>query len=95
MCKPEQDEIAHEAIKEHAIVSLNLRETGALENDLPHRLGSDERIPLNEAEIEKVLIEARALTGESSIQVDDFLSRVDSLTTKYPDSRQVKKGSLL
>ena len=89
-------EIAHEAIKEHAIASaLNLRETGALENDLPHRLGSDERIPLNEAEIEKVLIEARALTGESSRQVDDFLSRVDSLTMKYPDSRQVKKGSLL
>ncbi len=89
-------EVAHEAIKEHAIASaLALRETGSAENDLPERLGNDSRIPLDASEINSVLDKARALTGESNVQVDSFAKRVENLITKFPESKTIKKTTLI
>ncbi|MEE3234536.1 MAG: adenylosuccinate lyase [Candidatus Latescibacterota bacterium] len=89
-------ETVHEAIKEHAIAAaLTLRETGTAENDLPERLGQDSRIPLTASEIDTVLEEARTLTGESKSQVQSFVGRVNQLTSMFPASKQIKKGSLI
>ena len=89
-------EAAHEAIKEHAIsAALTLRDTGAAENDLPQRLGDDERIPLTASEINGVLEEARTLTGESDSQVESFLRRVNQLSQRFPESRHITKSSLI
>ena len=88
-------EQAHEAIKEHAVATaLSLRE-GQPENDLPERLASDARFPLDTAEIKAVLDRSRSLTGLAHRQVDQFTQTAEKLVEQYPEALEIKKGRLL
>lgn len=89
-------EQAHEAIKEHALATaLAMREQGLSDNDLADRLGSDERIPLNQQEITIILSQSRNLTGMASQQVESFAHKVESLGIDYPEAHRIEKGRLL
>ena len=89
-------EQAHEAIKEHALATaLAMREQGLSNNDLAGRLAADDRIPLNESEINQILSQNRNLTGMASQQVDTFVRAVNELISAFPEALSIEKGRLL
>ena len=89
-------EQAHEAIKEHALATaLAMREQGLSNNDLAGRLAADDRIPLNESEINQILSQNRNLTGMASQQVDTFVRTVNEVISAYPEALSIEKGRLL
>ncbi len=80
-------EQAHEVIKHHAVaVALEMRQKGARENDLVARLGSDERIPLDAAQITELLRQPIEFTGTAASQVQAFGRRVAAIAEKYPQA---------
>jgi adenylosuccinate lyase len=78
-------EVAHEAIKEHAVaVALAMREKAAAENDLFDRLAGDARLPLTRAEIDALVADRSAFTGAASAQVEAVARRVAEVVRRYP-----------
>jgi adenylosuccinate lyase len=89
-------ETAHEAIKEHAVaVALQMREQGALTNDLIARLGADSRIPLDESELKALLGRPLEFVGAAPEQALAFVSRVEAISEKYPDAAKYRPESML
>jgi len=88
-------EQVHEAVKEHAVaVALRMRE-GAAENDLATRLGRDDRLPLTESEIDRILSRSQDFVGRAAEQVEAFARQVEALERRYPEAGQVEKGRML
>lgn len=57
-------EVAHEAIKEHAVASaLAMREQGAERNELLDKLAADDRIPLDRGELDALMADKLSFTG--------------------------------
>ncbi|HEY5051104.1 MAG TPA: adenylosuccinate lyase, partial [Acidothermaceae bacterium] len=80
-------EVAHEAIKEHAIaVALAMREKGIDHNDLFERLAADDRLQLTDADIASLLSSPLAFTGAATAQVAAFCDQVALVTARYPDA---------
>ncbi|HEV7897168.1 MAG TPA: adenylosuccinate lyase [Planosporangium sp.] len=80
-------EVAHEAIKEHAIaVALAMREKGQGENDLYERLAADSRLRLSRAEIDSLVSDPSAFTGAASTQVRAVADRVAEVVARHPDA---------
>ncbi|NNE74095.1 MAG: adenylosuccinate lyase [Acidimicrobiales bacterium] len=80
-------EVAHEAIKEHAVaVALEMREAGLVDNDLFARLAKDDRLPLTEAELIDAVGDPLDLAGMAEDQVAAFVQRVEALIEQYPDA---------
>jgi adenylosuccinate lyase len=80
-------EIAHEAIKEHAVVmALDMREAGADRNDLLDRLAADERLGLGRAELDALLASPLEFTGAATDQVAEVVRRVDQIAAAHPDA---------
>jgi adenylosuccinate lyase len=80
-------EQAHEVIKHHAVaVALEMRQQGARQNDLITRLGNDDRIPLDQAELTRLLQRPIEFTGTASSQVQAFVRRVETVASKYPEA---------
>ncbi len=80
-------EVAHEAIKEHAIaVALAMREKGSAENDLFDRLAADSRLGLTRAEIDSLVADRAAFTGAAPAQVHAVADRVAEVVAKHPDA---------
>jgi adenylosuccinate lyase len=78
-------EIAHEAIKEHAVaVALAMREKAAAENDLFDRLAGDPRLGLTRAEIDALVADRQAFAGAASAQVEAVAARVAEVVRQYP-----------
>lgn len=89
-------ETAHSIIKEHAIATLNdLRAGKSTENDLIARLANDSRIKLSKDQLETILRSNPAQFGAASLQVDDFISKVDSLVNKFPQAANYLPGTIL
>ncbi|MFW6287010.1 MAG: adenylosuccinate lyase, partial [Candidatus Sumerlaeota bacterium] len=89
-------EAAHEAIKEHAVaVAREMREAGLKENDLPRRLGDDERIPLETSEIEAILAETERFTGAAADQGEAVASQIDNIVKIYVDAAAYEPGDIL
>jgi adenylosuccinate lyase len=89
-------EQAHEAIKEHAVATVKDLRNGNIEkNDLVQRLADDDRIPLDEAQIQAVIDDAATLTGTATDQVDAFSEAVENLAERYPDAANIEAGSIL
>ncbi|MDX1621315.1 MAG: adenylosuccinate lyase [Nitriliruptorales bacterium] len=89
-------EVAHEAIKEHAVaVALAMREHGAEHNDLVARLGADDRIPLDAGELESLLSEPIGFTGRALEQVAEFTARVEALVDEWPEAAAYRPGAIL
>ncbi len=89
-------EAAHEAIKIHAVaVAREMREAGLKENDLPRRLGDDERIPLSESEINAILDETDRFTGAAQEQGEAIAKQIDEIAKQYPEASAYEPGDIL
>jgi adenylosuccinate lyase len=78
-------EVAHEAIKKHAIASaLNMRE-GKLQ-DLISRLASEKVLNLSEAELNNLLTEPLSFVGLAQQQVSNIAEKVAVIVKKYPQA---------
>jgi adenylosuccinate lyase len=80
-------EVAHEAIKEHAVaVALAMREKGTSDNDLFDRLAADARLGLTRAEIDALVADRSAFTGLASAQVAAVAARVAGVVAAHPEA---------
>jgi adenylosuccinate lyase len=88
-------EVAHEAIKEHAVaVALGLRE-GAAVNDLFDRLAADERLGLTRADIDQLVADPIAFTGAATAQVTEVVRRVGEVAAKHPEAAAYTPDEIL
>lgn len=89
-------EVAHEAIKEHAVsVALAMRETGQVDNDLLDRLAGDARLQLTRDELEALIAEPLAFTGAAASQVRAVANRVAMIVEAQPDAAAYSPGDIL
>jgi len=78
-------EVAHEAIKKHAIAAaLNMRE--GKPQDLISRLASEKVLNLTEAELNNLLTEPLSFVGLAQQQVSDIAEKVALIVKKYPQA---------
>lgn len=88
-------ETAHEVIKENAVaVALNMRENGG-NQDLIQRLAADDRLPMDAAELERVLEDKHAFIGAAESQVSQVLNRIKALVGEHPKAAAYKPGEIL
>ncbi|MDI5961859.1 adenylosuccinate lyase [Streptomyces sp. SL13] len=89
-------EVAHEAIKEHAVASaLAMREKGAERNELLDRLAEDERIPLDRAGLDALMADRLSFTGAAAAQVGAVVAKVDEVAARYPRAAAYTPGAIL
>jgi adenylosuccinate lyase len=78
-------EVAHEAIKKHAIASaLSMRE--GKPQDLISRLASEKVLNLTEVELNSLLTEPLSFVGLAQQQVSDIAEKVALIVKKYPQA---------
>ncbi|HHT13877.1 MAG TPA: adenylosuccinate lyase [Propionibacterium sp.] len=88
-------EVAHEAIKEHAVgVALDLRK-GARTNDLLDRLASDERLGLTREELDGLVVSPLELAGTAQAQVARIAEQVGRIVEANPAAAAYRPGSVL
>jgi len=88
-------ETAHEVIKEHAVaMALDMRENGA-EQNLVERLAGDDRLPLDQQQLEAALEDRHAFIGAAESQVDNVLERIQAWANKYPEAAGYTPGEIL
>lgn len=89
-------EVAHEAIKEHAVaVALSMREQLAGENDLLQRLAADPRLGLTLPELQALVAEPMAFTGAAGAQVQAVVERISAITAAHPAAAGYSPGDIL
>jgi adenylosuccinate lyase len=89
-------EVAHEAIKEHAVASaLAMREKGVERNELLDRLADDERIPLDRAGLDALMADRLSFTGAAADQVAAVVARVGEVAARYPQAAAYAPGAIL
>lgn len=87
-------EIAHAAIKEHAVATaLGMRE-GA-ENNLVERLAADTRLQLSESEIREMMAAPIEFTGAARTQVEEIVGQVEQIAALHPDGAIYTPGAIL
>ncbi|WLA51440.1 lyase family protein [Bradyrhizobium elkanii] len=87
---------AHEAIKEHAVAAIGDLRTGKIvQNDLLQRLAADKRLGLSAAELQHVLDQGRANSGDAGAQVDFFAEQVEALAKAKPEAASYAPGTIL
>jgi adenylosuccinate lyase len=95
-------EVAHEAIKEHAVaVALQMREGG--DNDLVERLIADDRVRLGpdgrealaRTDIEAAIANPIDLVGLAPQQVAAFVATVEALAAADPEAAAYRPGAIL
>ena len=89
-------ELAHEAIKEHAVAVVKaLREGSITQNDLPERLLKDERLKLDQKAVDTILENGRNETGMAASQVDSFVASLESWKKRFPEASSYKPEAIL
>jgi adenylosuccinate lyase len=89
-------EIAHEAIKEHAVaVALELREKAVEGNDLLDRLAADSRLRLSRADLDAIVADPLSFTGAAAAQVRAFVQRVDAVVQRHPEAASYQPEPIL
>jgi adenylosuccinate lyase len=89
-------EVAHEAIKEHAVASaLAMREQGTERNELLDRLAADERIPLDRAALDSLMGDRLSFTGAAAGQVAEVVRRVEEVVKAHPAAAGYRPGAIL
>lgn len=89
-------EDAHEAIKEHAVaVALQMRQTGARDNDLFDRLAADQRLGLSRDELAELISAPLELTGAAARQVGRVIARIQPLVEADPQAAAYQPGAVL
>ena len=88
-------EVAHEAIKEHAVsVALAMRESGAA-NDLVERLAGDQRLGLTREELDALVSEPLELSGSARSQVARLAAQVAEIAAANPEAAAYRPGAVL
>jgi len=88
-------EIAHEAIKEHAVaVALEMRE-GLQTNDLLDRLAADDRLGLTRDELGALVTRPLELAGTAGRQVDAVARQVEAIVAENPEAAAYQPGAVL
>jgi adenylosuccinate lyase len=88
-------EVAHEAIKEHAVgVALEMRK-GLAVNDLFDRLAADARLGLSRSQIDALVADPIEFTGAAVDQVQAVVRKVDEVAKRYPDAAAYAPGDIL
>jgi len=78
-------EVAHEAIKEHAVgVALEMRERGLEGNDLIDRLAADARLGLDRDALDRAMGEPLGFVGNAVPQVATYVLEVEALAQRHP-----------
>jgi adenylosuccinate lyase len=86
-------EVAHEAIKEHAVAAaLGMRQ--GLPNNVLDALGADSRIPFDRAGLDALIGNPIDFTGDARSQVSRVVARIESITKKFPTAASYKPGSI-
>ncbi len=89
-------EIAHEAIKEHAVaVALQMREKSVEGNDLLERVAADERLRLSADELAAVVRDPVSFTGAAAAQVDIVVRRIEELVAAHPEAASYRPSAIL
>ncbi|MEJ7630502.1 MAG: adenylosuccinate lyase [Nocardioidaceae bacterium] len=89
-------EAAHEAIRQHAVaVALEMREKGAVDNDLLSRLAADDRLRLSADDLAALVAEPLTFTGAAGNQVDQVVARIDKLVGQNPDAAAYRPAPIL
>lgn len=89
-------EEAHQCIREHALAMVaDLRNGRAESNELFRRLGEDEDFPLSVREIQELVGNGNAMTGNATVQVEQFHQAVEVLCAAYPEAAAYSPGSIL
>ena len=86
-------EIAHEAIKEHAVsAALGMREGRA--NNVLEALAADTRIPFDLSQLKALIGNPLDFTGDAHSQVSQICDRIETITRKFPAAAALKPGSI-
>jgi adenylosuccinate lyase len=86
-------EVAHEAIKEHAVAAaLGMREGKA--NNLLDALAGDDRIPFKRSELDALIGNPIEFTGDAREQVSRVVARIEKITVQFPAAATYKPGSI-
>jgi len=90
-------EVAHEAIKEHAVaVALAMREqAGRGGDDLLDRLAADGRLGLDRPTLAALLTDRLSFTGAAGDQVARVVERIETVVSADPASAAYVPGSIL
>jgi adenylosuccinate lyase len=89
-------EDAHAAIKEHALATVrDLRQGKISENDLVQRLSKDKRIGLKITALRNIIKEGEASVGAAHHQVEHFIKRVKTWSSRYPEARKYNPSGIL
>ncbi|HZL45437.1 MAG TPA: adenylosuccinate lyase [Opitutaceae bacterium] len=90
-------EVAHAAIKEHALAAARALRSGATngETDLLERLAGDKRIGLGKKQLQAILAENNRYVGAAPHQVDAFLGEAQSLGKRIRGAADYRPGKLL
>lgn len=87
-------EVAHEVVKEHAVVTaLSMREGGV--NNLVERLANDGRLQLSADEIKNLLKAPMEFSGAAVSQVAAIVEQIESIASLNPDAAIYSPGSIL
>ena len=86
-------EVAHEAIKEHAVAAaLGIRE--GKPNSMLDALAADNRIPLNRVELEALLSEPLEFTGDAREQTARVIKRIEAIAAIHTGAAAYRPGSI-
>ena len=89
-------ETAHEAIKEHAVATVNDLRNGKIErNDLLYRLAADQRLGLSMDELNGILSRGDELIGTATAQIDQFRRDVEFWKNRDPEAADYNPGDIL
>ena len=89
-------EVAHQAIKEHAVATaLRMRETPDAENNLLEQLARDSRLTFDLAELESLLAHPIEFTGDARNQVKHLADRVEIISNTYPEAATYSPSGIL
>jgi adenylosuccinate lyase len=87
-------ELAHEVIREQAVVVALARRNGE-EIDLFDRLAADPRLGLDRAELSAIESDPLAFTGAASSQVAAVVARVGEVIAEHPAAAAYVPGEIL
>ena len=89
-------EVAHEAIKEHAVQTVrDLRNGTVTENDFIKRLSTDSRLGFSEKRLSEIVNSSQAKTGLAEKQVENFCAAVRKEAQKFPEAADYKPDLIL
>ena len=89
-------EVAHEAIKEHAVASaLEMREQATVDNRLLERLAADPRLGLDAEAVAAAVAKPIEFVGAAQAQVAAFVAEVELLAAADPESAAYRPAAIL